>query len=143
MTVNGTASGAAGEATGTIAADQMAKVVCTNTKTTAPPTVPDKTGSFKVKKATVNGTDGDSFTFSAALQKLKADTDYTVNVAGTPESVHSNASGMAYLSFALKNGRLQSSKIFRSVPPIRYRRRHQNIRPPMRSKQRTVLSCIQ
>lgn len=104
MTVNGTASGAAGEATGTIAADQMAKVVCTNTKTTAPPTVPDKTGSFKVKKATVNGTDGDSFTFSAALQKLKADTDYTVNVAGTPESVHSNASGMAYLSFALKNG---------------------------------------
>lgn len=57
-----------------------------------------------MKKATVNGTDGDSFTFSAALQKLKADTDYTVNVAGTPESVHSNASGMAYLSFALKNG---------------------------------------
>lgn len=42
-----------GEATGTIAADQMAKVVCTNTKTTAPPTVPDKTGSFKVKKLTV------------------------------------------------------------------------------------------
>lgn len=110
MTVNGNASGTAGEASGTIMADQTVEVICTNTKTVTPPPTPEETGSFKVKKETENGADGDKFTFSAALQNLKANTDYTVDVAGTEQTVRSNAAGIAYLSFTLENGQVAEFK---------------------------------
>ncbi len=110
MTVDGVASGTAGEASGTVVADQTVAVVCTNTKTVTPSPTPEETGSFKVKKETENGADGDEFTFSAALQNLKANTDYTVDVAGKEQTVRSNAAGIAYLSFILENGQVAEFK---------------------------------
>lgn len=110
MTVNGTASGTAGEVSGIIKDEQMVDVICTNTKTTTPPPTPEETGSFKVKKKVENGVEGDKFTFSTALQNLKANTDYTVVVAGTEQTVRSNAAGIAYLPFTLQNGQIAEFK---------------------------------
>jgi len=104
MTVGDNASVTSDEVSGTIATGQTVAVVCTNTKSTTPPS--EKTGSFQVKKVTVNGSAGEKFKFSAALQKLKANTDYTVNVAGTTKTIHSNAAGIAYVEFELADGEI-------------------------------------
>ena len=108
----GTASEGTNTVTGTIVKDTTDTVTYTNTKNQESgggdtPTTP--AGSFKVKKVTVNGTDTDEFSFAAALTNLSANTDYTIAITradSTSETITatSNAAGIAYVEFQLKNG---------------------------------------
>ena len=102
--------------TGTITKDTTDEVTYTNTKESSgggeDPSAP--TGSFKLKKVTVNGTDTDEFSFAAALTNLSANTDYTITITKQSDSTAevteeditatSNAAGIAYVELQLKNG---------------------------------------
>ncbi len=112
----GTASSEENTVTGTITKDTTDEVTYTNTKESSgggeDPSAP--TGSFKLKKVTVNGTDTDEFSFAAALTNLSANTDYTITITKQSDSAAevteenitatSNAAGIAYVELQLKNG---------------------------------------
>ncbi len=95
--------------TGGITKDVTTAVTYTNKKDSADLPQIEK-GTFKVKKVTENGTEGDKFTFTAALEGLEAQTDYTVTIKKADSSadevltVSSSTLGMAFLEFELQNG---------------------------------------